>query len=291
MRGILLAGGSGTRLHPVTLAVSKHLIPLHDKPMVYYPLSVLMQAGVSEILVITTPRDLEAYRRLLGDGSALGLQLAYATQDEPRGIADALRVGRSFLGSERVALILGDNVFHGHGLTDTLERATSRPQGATVFAYRVTDPERYGVVELDAHGHPLRIVEKPDRPISPLAITGLYFYDARAVEIAAELEPSSRGELEISEVNAAYLAQGALTVEVLGRGIAWLDTGTFPSLMKASAFIQALEERQGLKVGCLEEIAYEKRFIDLEHFTRLAREHPDSEYGRYLQRRVREESR
>lgn len=282
MRGILLAGGSGTRLHPVTRAISKQLVPVHDKPLVYYPLSVLMLAGIREILVITTPHDRPAFERLLGDGSDLGMSFAYAVQDEPRGIAEALIIGRSFAEDGRVALALGDNLFYGQGLSTRLRAAAARTNGATIFAYRVNDPERYGVVELAADGRPVGIVEKPEHPRSHYAVTGLYFYDAMAFDYAASLRPSVRGEVEISDVNRAYLEAGALHVEVLGRGYAWLDTGTFTALMQAGAFIQAIEERQGMKVACLEEIAFKMGFIDAEQMKALARRMGESLYAHYL---------
>ncbi|HEX5042941.1 MAG TPA: glucose-1-phosphate thymidylyltransferase RfbA [Candidatus Polarisedimenticolaceae bacterium] len=282
MKGIVLAGGSGTRLHPVTRAVSKQLLPVYDKPMVYYPLSSLMLAGIRDILVITTPQDGEAFQRLLGDGSALGVSLTYAAQPHPGGIAQALLIGRDFLGKERVALALGDNIFFGHGLPELLQRAAARESGATVFGYRVADPERYGVVEFDGRGRALSIEEKPEKPRSNYAVTGLYFYDARVLDIAAGLRPSGRGELEITDVNRVYLEAGTLHVEVLGRGYAWLDTGTHASLLQASTFMRTLEERQGLMVACLEEIAFKMGFIDGEQLRRLADSMRGSSYGAYL---------
>lgn len=288
MKGIVLAGGKGARLYPVTRAISKQLVPVHDKPMIYYPLSLLMLARIREILVITTPRDADAFERLLGDGSDFGITLSYAIQREPRGIADALLVGAHFIGDEPVALALGDNIFHGQGLSGILQRVATRTHGATVFAYRVNDPERYGVIEVDALGVPRGIEEKPHRPKSPLAVTGLYFYDSRSVEIASRLSPSARGELEITDVNRAYLERGELHVEILGRGFAWLDTGTFPALMRASSFIQAIEERQGLKVACLEEIAFHMRYIDRTALARRADELGSTDYGAYLRRVVEE---
>lgn len=282
MKGILLAGGSGTRLYPLTRAVSKQLIPLYDKPMVYYPLSTLMLAGVRDILLISTPQDLAAYRCLLGDGKQLGLTIVYAGQPRPEGIAQAFVIGREFIGESNVALVLGDNVFYGHGLPEYLHRGCARSEGATIFAYQVSDPERYGVVEFDASGAAVGLVEKPSRPKSRWAVTGLYFYDNRVLEIACGLKPSNRGELEITDVNLAYLRSGALHVEKLGRGIAWLDTGTHESLLQASNFIQALQERQGLMVACLEEIALHLGYITPDDVTRIARSMKGSSYGKYL---------
>ncbi len=290
MRGIVLAGGAGSRLHPLTRGVSKQLLPVYDKPMVYYPLSSLMLAGIREILVITTPEDQPAFQRLLGDGSRFGIDLAWAVQPTPGGLAQAFLIGREFVGDERVALALGDNVFYGHGFSTDLAAAAARAQGATVFAYRVRDPERYGVVELGTDGRALSIEEKPAAPRSHLAVTGLYFYDQRVLEIAAALRPSARGELEITDVNRAYLAAGDLHVQVLGRGIAWLDTGTHESLAQASAFIQAIEERQGLKVACLEEIAWRQGWLSADELAREAAALAQSEYGRYLQRLLAEEA-
>jgi glucose-1-phosphate thymidylyltransferase len=282
MKGILLAGGSGTRLYPVTRGVSKQLVPVYDKPMIYYPLSTLMLAGIRDILVITTPEDLPNFRHLLADGRDLGLRLTYETQERPEGIAQAFLIGREFIGGESVALALGDNIFYGHGFPDALQRASSRGSGATVFAYRVRDPQRYGVVEFDSEGRAIGLEEKPREPRSPYAVTGLYFYDAQVVEIAAGLRPSARGELEITDVNLAYLQRGELHVEKLGRGIAWLDTGTHEALLQASNFIQAIEERQGLKVACLEEIAFRMAYITREELRALAAQMKQSAYGRYL---------
>jgi glucose-1-phosphate thymidylyltransferase len=284
MKGIILAGGAGTRLHPVTRAVSKQLVPVYDKPMVYYPLSSLMLAGIREILVITTPQDQEAFRRLLEDGSALGLRIEYAAQPRPEGLAQAFVIGREFVEKDRVALALGDNIFHGHGFGDILGRAVAREQGATVFGYRVRDPERYGVVEFDGSGRAIGLEEKPKRPRSHWAVTGLYFYDNRVLDIAASLKPSPRGELEITDVNLEYLRDGSLHVERLGRGYAWLDTGTHESLLQAANFIQTIEERQGLVVACLEEIAYLKGFVMADQVRRIAESMKGNAYGQYLLR-------
>jgi len=289
MRGIILAGGSGTRLYPLTRGVSKQLVPVYNKPMIYYPLSTLMLAGVRDILVITTPEDQDAFRRLLGDGREVGLSIQYAVQPRPEGIAQAFLIGADFVGSEAVALALGDNVFYGHGLPEQLERAAGRASGATIFAYHVREPGRYGVVDFDASGRATGIEEKPERPRSSWAVTGLYFYDHRVVEIAAGLKPSPRGELEITDVNRAYLDLGALHVEKLGRGVAWLDTGTHESLLQASNFIQTLEERQGLMVACVEEVAFRRGYIDAEAVRRIAQTMRHNPYGQYLLAMLAEE--
>jgi glucose-1-phosphate thymidylyltransferase len=282
MKGIVLAGGSGSRLYPITTVVSKQLLPVFDKPMIYYPLSVLMFAGIRDILVITTPQDRPLFQRLLGDGSELGLHFSFAAQDRPRGLADAFIIGRKFVGADPVALILGDNIFYGHGLTDQLLHARSREKGATVFGYTVNAPQHYGVVELDEHGRALSIEEKPQLPKSNLAVTGLYFYDNDVIDIAASIQPSSRGELEITDVNRAYLERGDLFVEVLGRGFAWLDTGTHASLVEASHFVQILEQRQGLRIACLEEISLRLGYISRQQFRTLAQRNAKSSYGEYL---------
>jgi glucose-1-phosphate thymidylyltransferase len=284
MKGIILAGGSGTRLHPITLGVSKQLIPIYDKPMIYYPLSTLMLAGIRDILVITTPHEQEGFKRLLGDGSQFGIRLGWAAQPRPEGLAQAFIIGREFVGKDGAALALGDNIFYGNDLPQILKQAAKRAEGATVFAYRVRDPQRYGVVEFDATGRAIGLEEKPQKPRSHHAVTGLYFYDNRVLEIAARLEPSARGELEITDVNRAYLERGELHVEVLGRGMAWLDTGTHEALLQASTFIQAIEERQDLMVACPEEVALNMGYVDAEAVRRQAESLRKSEYGQYLLR-------
>jgi len=282
MKGIILAGGTGTRLYPVTLAVSKQLLPVYDKPMIYYPLSTLMLAGIQDILLITTPHDRPAFERLLGDGSRFGLRLTYAVQEKPRGIAEAFLIGRDFIGDDRVALILGDNIFYGSGLVDRLRSAAARQDGATIFAYQVADPERYGVVELGEDGRAVSIEEKPKAPRSSLAVTGLYFLDAGASGIAAGLTPSARAELEIVDVLRDYMRRGALRVEILGRGYSWLDAGTHDALVEASQFVQVLEQRQGLRIACPEEIALRNGFIDISRFRAEAARQLASGYGVYL---------
>ena len=284
MKGIILAGGTGTRLHPVTKAVSKQLLPVYDKPMIYYPLSVLMLAGLSEVLIITTPQDRDAFIRLFGDGSEIGLRLSYAVQERPEGIAQALLIGREFLNGEGCCLILGDNLFYGEGLTDRLRMAANRKDGATVFLYWVDNPQRYGVLSFSTDGAPASIVEKPAEPVSNWAVTGLYFYDASVVDVAASLTPSARGELEITDVNRAYLDAGTLHAEKIGRGNMWLDTGTHASLVEATEFVRTVENRQGLKIACLEEIAFRKGYIDRDQLRRLAAPLAKTEYGRYLEK-------
>ena len=281
MKGIVLAGGSGTRLHPLTLAVSKQLMPVYDKPMIYYPLSVLMNAGISEILIITTPHDNASFKKLLGDGSQFGCKFEYAIQEVPNGLAQAFVIGEEFIGDEKVALILGDNIFYGSGMGKLLQ-ANNNPDGGIVYAYHVSDPERYGVVEFDDNQVAISIEEKPEKPKSNFAVPGLYFYDNDVIQIAKELEPSARGEYEITDVNKVYLERGKLQVAILDRGTAWLDTGTFTSLMQAGQFVEVIEERQGLKIGCLEEIAYRQWFIDKTQLKKLAEPLLKSGYGTYL---------
>ncbi|PWE18702.1 glucose-1-phosphate thymidylyltransferase [Marinicauda salina] len=284
MKGIVLAGGSGTRLNPITLATSKQLLPIYDKPMIYYPLSVLMHAGIREILIITTPEDQSAFKRLLGDGSQWGISLSYVIQPRPEGLAQAFILGRDFVGGDRVCLILGDNIFYGHGFADLLKTASAREKGATVFGYHVTDPERYGVVQFDETGQVLSIEEKPEKPKSNFAVTGLYFYDNDVLDIAADVKPSARGELEITSVNQAYLKRGDLKVERMGRGFAWLDTGTVSSLVDAADFVRTLERRQGLQIACLEEIAFKQGWITIDELRERAEMFKKSNYGRFLMR-------
>ena len=282
MKGIILAGGSGTRLYPVTKGVSKQLLPIYNKPLIYYPLSVLMQAGINEILIITTPHDQAAFMNLLGDGAAFGLKLQYAVQPRPDGLAQAFIIGREFIGEDSVALVLGDNFFYGSGLPKLFKKAAEKNNGATVFAYPVTDPQRYGVVEFNKEGMPVALVEKPKDPPSNFAVTGLYFYDHSVIEIAENLKPSPRGELEITDVNRVYLQRGTLQVEHLSRGTAWLDTGTFDSLIQASVFVQSIEERQGLMVCCPEEVAFMEGFISAEQVLELGQQMKNNSYGQYL---------
>ena len=284
MKGIILAGGKGTRLYPLTMAISKQLLPVYDKPMIYYPLSMLMLAGIREILLITTPEDSEQYKRLLGDGSKLGMSFEYATQAVPRGLADAFLVGKEFIGDDKVCLILGDNIFFGHGLPQVLRSAAEQENGAVVFAYPVKDPERYGVVEFDENGKAISLEEKPLKPRSNYAVPGIYFYDNRVVRYAEELEPSPRGEIEITDINRRYLDDGELSVKVLGRGVAWLDAGTHESLLQASMFVQAVEDRQGMMISCIEEIAYRMGYIDEECLRNSAEPLASNGYGQYLLR-------
>jgi glucose-1-phosphate thymidylyltransferase len=288
MKGIILAGGSGTRLHPITQAVNKQLLPVYDKPMVYYPIATLMLAGIKDFLIITTPDALPAFQRLLGSGHEWGISFSYAIQDQPRGLAEAFLIGRDFIGSDNCALALGDNIFFGHGLPDQLRAAASRRDGATVFAYRVAEPSRYGVVDLAEDGTPLGFEEKPKQPKSNWAITGLYFFDNDVVEIASQVKPSARGELEIVDIHQAYLARGKIRVEKFGRGIAWLDTGTHETLLQAAQFIETIEQRQDLKISCPEEVAFRLGFIDLPALAKLAERCRNSSYGAYLARLVQE---
>lgn len=281
MKGIILAGGSGTRLHPLTLAVSKQILPVYDKPMIYYPLSVLMLSGIRDILIISTPRDLPVFQELLGDGTKFGCNFNYLTQAEPKGLAQAFTIGENFIGNDSVSLVLGDNIFYGSGLAKKLQ-SCQEPEGGIVFAYHVQDPERYGVVEFNETGKAVSIEEKPEKPKSNFAIPGLYFYDNQVVELAKNLKPSQRGELEITDINKIYLNQGELNVKVMSRGTAWLDTGTFTSLMQAGSFVQAIEDRQGLKIGCIEEVAFKMGFIDSNDLIRIAEPLMKSGYGKYL---------
>ena len=286
MKGIILAGGSGTRLHPATIAINKQLLPIYDKPMIYYPLSVLMLGGIRDILLISAPEYVDNYQRLFGDGSAFGISISYAIQPKPEGLAQAFVIGESFIGDDQVALVLGDNIFFGNGLTGLLEKASARRRGATVFGYAVDDPERYGVVELDASGKALSIEEKPARPRSRMAVTGLYFYDNRVVDFARNLKPSSRGELEITDINRIYMELGELNVECMSRGFAWLDTGTHDSLLEASEFVRTIQKRQGIQIACLEEIAYLRGFIDREQLIARGKLFEKTAYGRAILERA-----
>jgi len=288
MKGIVLAGGSGTRLYPVTLGTSKQLLPVYDKPMIYYPLSVLMLAGIRDILIITTPEDQDGFQRALGTGEQFGINLSYAIQPSPEGLAQAFIIGEQFIGDDNVCLVLGDNIFYGQGFSPKLRQAASKPTGATVFGYQVKDPERFGVVEFDESKKVRSIEEKPDRPKSHYAVTGLYFYDSQVVEIAKHVEPSHRGELEITDINRAYLERGELKVELLGRGFAWLDTGTHESLLQAAQFVETIEKRQGYKIACLEEIAFNQKWLDKDQMLKQAVRHKKNEYGRYLMELINE---
>ncbi len=289
MKGVILAGGSGTRLYPITRVVSKQLLPVYDKPMIYYPLSVLMLAGIRDILVISTPEDLPLFKRLLGDGSQIGLSFSYEEQPRPEGLAQAFLIGKSFIEKDPVCLILGDNIFYGHNLTDILKRAVQLKEGGLIFGYLVKDPQRYGVVEFDANGNVIGIEEKPKKPKSNYAVPGIYFYDNDVINIAASLKPSARGELEITDVNLEYLKRGQLKVELLGRGFAWLDTGTHEALQQAASYVQAIQERQGFKVSCIEEIAYELGYINKKNVVDLAAKMAQNDYGQYLLRLISEE--